>query len=131
MKEKLPAFLDAAPDGCTAPQLAEYHSRELGGIHPFDPFKTLAIAFSAVRSAPDRPLEAILIAANHRGIDAEGQLGRYEDIDCYGCVTGALAGALAGDEAFPPTLLEQVVDSNREVYGFDLDDTIRRFSRRF
>jgi len=76
---------------------------------------------------PDRPLEAILIAANHRGIDAEGQLGRYEDIDCYACVTGALAGA----GAFPQTLLEQVVDSNRKVYGFDLDDTIRRFGRRF
>ncbi|MBT4501702.1 MAG: ADP-ribosylglycohydrolase family protein [Gemmatimonadetes bacterium] len=131
IKEKLPAFLDSSPEDCTAPQLAEYHSRKLGGINPFDPFKTLAIAFSAVRFTPDRPLEAILIAANHRGVGESGHLDRYEDIDCYGCVTGALAGALAGAEAFPPTLLEQVVDGNREVYGFDLDDTIRRFSERF
>jgi len=131
VKEKLPAFMSSLPGDCTARQLAEHLSRELSRYHPFDPFKTLAIAFSAVRYAPERPLEAILIAVNHRGVDGQRLLAGYEDIDCYGCVTGALAGAIAGAEAFPPAMLEQVVESNKEIYGFDLEDTINRFIENF
>ena len=49
----------------------------------------------------------------------------FLDIDCYACVTGALAGAATGIQALPAQAMEQVVNSNRQVYGIDLEKTIR------
>jgi ADP-ribosylglycohydrolase len=75
-------------------------------------------------------LRSILIAANHVGIDEEGNPTRYEDIDCYGSIAGALAGAIAGVEAFPADMLAQVIESNKAVYSLDLEATIERFIAR-
>jgi len=62
-----------------------------------------------------------------RGCILNGTPTRFEDIDCYGGIAGAIAGAMAGAEAFPASLLDQVVESNRLVYGIDLEATIERF----
>ena len=77
------------------------------------------------------PLRAILIAANHVGIDDQGQPTRYEDIDCYAGLAGAIAGALYGADAFPAEMLAQVQESNLIVYGIDLEASITRFIKTF
>ncbi len=122
VKERLGPFLDEVPGAGSERQTAEFLSGRLARYNVFHPFKTLAIAFASVVARPQEPLKAILIAVNHRG-DAPP---RFQDIDCYGCVAGALAGAMAGSEAFPPELLERVVQSNKDVYGFDSDAVIER-----
>ena len=106
-------------------------SAAFGPYHPMDPFRTLGIAVLAVLAADGDPLRAMLIAANHVRVDKDGNPTRYEDIDCYASIAGALAGALSGAEAFPAELVAQVVESNRQVYGIDLEDTIARFCDMF
>jgi ADP-ribosylglycohydrolase len=99
--------------------------------HAFDAFRTLAVALLAVLAADGDPLRAITIAANHVGIDDQGQPTRYEDIDCYAGLAGAVAGALRGAAAFPPGMLAQVQASNLRVYGIDLQAGIERFVQTF
>lgn len=112
-------------------ETAEALSLAFGPTHPMDPFRTLGIAILAVLAADGDPLRAMLIAANHVSVDEDGNPVRYEDIDCYASIAGALAGALSGAEAFPAELIAQVVESNRQVYGIDLEDTISRFCDMF
>ena len=131
MKEHLPPLLDKLPSPTSDQQLAEHLSRELSSLHPFDPLKTLAPAFAGVMLSPDDPLRAILIAVNHRAVTVDGSLGALQDIDCYGCVAGALAGAAAGVEAFPEEMLGQVVAANKGVYGIRLDGTADRIVATF
>jgi ADP-ribosylglycohydrolase len=106
-------------------------------LHTFDPFRTLGIAFLAFLAAGGDPLRTILIAVNHVGIPAEiggarhTRPSRYEDIDCYGSIAGALAGAFAGADAFPSAMLARVTESNKRVYGVDLDAAVERFVERF
>jgi hypothetical protein len=106
-------------------------SRAFAHYHAFDAFRTLAVAMLAVLAADGDPLRAILIAANHVGYDEQGRPTRYQDIDCYAALAGAIAGALYGADAFSDTLLRQVQDSNLEVYGIDLEVDIRRFFNAF
>ena len=127
VKEKLPPLLDSVAALSTDQELADFLSRELCHFDAFDPFKAVAIAFAAVRAAAKDPLRAILIAVNHYWIDEGGAPTLYQDVDCYAAITGALAGAIYGAEAFPADLLNQVVASNREVYGFDLEQSVARF----
>ncbi len=126
--DELPSLLAAVPADASDEDLAEHLSRALDGMHPFDPYKTLAIAVAAVLARPAEPFRAILIAANHRAINADGSLGALLDIDYYACVAGALAGAVAGDEAFPEGMLEQTIAANRDVYAFDLGATATRIA---
>jgi hypothetical protein len=99
--------------------------------HPFDPFRTLGVAWLAVLAAEGDPVRAMLIAANHVGLDEAGRPTRYEDIDCYASIAGALAGAISGDEAFPAEIVRQVVESNKVVYGIDLEESVERFVKVF
>jgi hypothetical protein len=48
------------------------------------------------------------------------------DIDCYACVTGALAGVLCGAHALDQPTLAHVIQANRAVYGIDLPQTASR-----
>lgn len=125
VKMKLPVLLRSLPEKCTERELTEHLSRALQHYHEFDPYKTLAIAVASVYAFPNDPMKAIVSAVNHREVEPNGQLGRFLDIDCYACVTGALAGAATGIQAFPAQAMEQVVNSNRQVYGIDLEKTIR------
>jgi hypothetical protein len=119
-RDTLRVFLQVERDRSTPEELAESLSRDLAGLHPFDPVRALAIAFAATSAAPRDAFTAILIAANHRAIDESGDLGGFLDVDCYACVTGALSGAITGTGTLPLTMLAHVVRSNDEVYGFDL-----------
>ena len=78
-------------------------------------------------SFPDDPLSAAQVAVNHRGVGDDGQLSGFQDTDCYAAVTGALAGAFAGESAWPQAMLAAVIDSNRAVYGVDLASSLNRF----
>ena len=127
-KMKLPALLRSLPPSCTERELAEYLSRALRHYHEYDPYRTLAIAICAVYAFPDDPMKALVTAANHREIEPDGTPGRYLDIDCYACVTGAIAGAASDPAQWPETLFAQVVESNRQVYGIDLEKTIAEIS---
>jgi ADP-ribosylglycohydrolase len=122
-----PLIAEARSDQETARVLSLAFRRD----HPFDPVRTLGTALLSVIAADGDPLRAILIAVNHVGIDDAGQATRYEDIDCYGAIAGAIAGAISGAEAFPAEMLEQVVESNKAVYGIDLAASISRFCERF
>jgi hypothetical protein len=104
-------------------------SAAFADFHPMDPFRTLAIALLAVCASEGDPLRAMCIAANHISEDEETGETRYEDIDCYASIAGALAGALWGAEALPADMVAQVIESNRAVYGIDLDETIDRFCK--
>jgi ADP-ribosylglycohydrolase len=129
--DHLPRFLplldERRPDRETAHALSAAFRR----YHPFDAFRTLAVALLAVLAAGGEPLRAICIAANHtrladEGIDDRGRPTRYEDIDCYAALAGAIAGALYGAEAFPGEMLDRVVEANKEVYDIDLEAAIDR-----
>lgn len=61
----------------------------------------------------------------------DGQPVRFEDMDCYAGIAGALAGAISGAESLPAGLSAQVVESNRIVHGINLEATIIRFLERF
>ena len=132
VRRRLPALCARFTQPRPAPQAAQALAESLLPWGPFDAFKAVAIAFASLCAAQGNALQAILIAVNHRGLDVCGNPApdTYQDIDCYGNITGALAGAFAGAEAFPPGLLQQVVEANREVYGFDLEATLDRFLAR-
>jgi hypothetical protein len=127
LPQLVPVIADVGSDREAARALSFAFRRD----HPFDPLRTLGTAWLAVLAADGDPLRAILIAANQVGLDDAGNPTRYEDIDCYAAVAGAIGGAIAGDAAFPADMLQQVVDSNETVYGIDLEGTITRFYDRF
>jgi hypothetical protein len=127
----LPHYLPLLGKAGTDREIARALSVAFRRYHPFDAFRTFAAALLAVLAAEGDPLRAICIAANHVGIDDQGQPTRYEDIDCYAALAGAIAGALSGAGAFPGEMLEHVVKANRQVYGIDLDATIERFIETF
>jgi ADP-ribosylglycohydrolase len=99
--------------------------------HAFGAFRTLCVALLAVLAANGDPLRGILIAANHVGLDDQGQPTRYEDIDCYAGLAGAVAGALYGAAAFPDDMLALVQESNLAVYGIDLESGANRLFKTF
>jgi hypothetical protein len=123
------------------PEIAHALSVAFRRHHHFGAFRTFAVALLSVLTVGTHgraplhrrraPLRAITIAANHAGIDHTGQPTRYEDIDCYAALAGALAGALWGAEAFPDEMLEQVIAANMQVYGIDLEATIECFIETF
>ena len=56
-----------------------------------------------------------------RDLDAEDNLVKFRDIDCTGSACGALIGAMSGLSAFPQDWVKVCIESNIEVYGFDID----------
>ena len=49
------------------------------------------------------------------------------DNDTVGAVTGAILGAYCGAEKLPPKLVEQVLKTNKEELGIDLEDLAQRY----
>jgi ADP-ribosylglycohydrolase len=129
--EHLATYSDLSTQGDSDQEIARNLSLAFRHHHAFDAFRTLAVALLSVLAASGDPLRAILIAANHVGIDGQGQPTRYEDIDCYAGLAGAIAGALRGAGAFPAGLLAQVQESNLAVYGIDLEAGITRLIKTF
>lgn len=121
IKENLPRLLVRA-QGRQGQQLAAWLSQELRHFSVFDPYRALATSFCALLAHPDAPLLALQVAANQMDIGSDGGILRFADIDCYASITGALVGTVCGDVALPADMLDQVLVSNRSVYGIDLED---------
>jgi ADP-ribosylglycohydrolase len=126
MVEHINHFLEIADQVETDRDLVLALSREVAGLHPFDPIDILGIPVAACYRANGDPKRAILMAVNNRDFDADGTFRRFRDIDCDGSVCGALVGALADVDAFPPEWIAATVAANREVYGFDLEKNANR-----
>ncbi len=125
--ENLPLLLEKAR-GRQGRELADFLSRELRHFSVFDPYRALAIVFAALLAHVDEPLLAMQVAVNHFDLMDDGRWNRYADIDCYAGIAGTLLGAVYGAAAFPEDMLERVIESNHEVYGFDLEESIDRFT---
>lgn len=126
----LKKYYNALAKSKTDKETAQTLSSTLRHFHVFDPFKTLAIAFFSIIAANADPIRSILIAVNHINKDKYENSMRYQDVDCYACITGAIAGAIVGIEAFPKKMIDQVVKSNKLVYGIDLKSTIKEFIKK-
>ncbi len=127
IKDNLPGLLERAR-GLRQHELAAWLSAELRHFSVFDPYRALAITFAALLAHENEPMLALLVAVNQMDIDSQGAVRRFADIDCYGSITGALAGTIHGAAALPADMVQAVLDSNRDVYGLDLDDCARRLS---
>jgi ADP-ribosylglycohydrolase len=121
----LEASTDSGVEGDAA--LADRMSFAFAQYNTFDPFRTLGIAWLSVLASDGEPMRAMLMAANHVSYDESGIPVRFEDIDCYAGIAGALAGAIHGEESLPADLVVQVIESNKIVHGIDLDETLDRF----
>ena len=128
IRDNLPAFCRRYAASASDRAAAASLSADLAPLPPMEAFKTLAIACSALVAAPADPVRALAIAANHTTL---GEDPAFQDIDCYAAITGALAGALHGVQAWPPDLVATVLDANRDVYGIDLEAAIDAFVQRF
>ena len=107
--------------------------RLLIGFGPMDAFKTFGLPCAALVAAKGDAFRAMQIAVNHPGLDVRGAPAEdiSQDIDCYGTVVGALGGAIAGVQAYPEEMIENVISANKEVYGIDLEQTIQDYLDRF
>lgn len=112
------------PESVVAKEL----SIALRNLPPHDPLRALVVAFAATLGADGDPLRAIRLAVGHRAVEGRDKLAGFLDIDAYGSLAGALAGALFGDESFEPDLLECVVEANRAQYGLDLEVLANRLA---
>ena len=127
IKDNLPALL-ARARGRQGRELAAWLTTELRHFSAFDPYRALAIVFASLLAHVDEPLMVLQVAVNHVDRDDDGAVRRYADIDCYAGIAGALVGTLFGDSALPADMLEQVIESNRAVYGIDLEEVARRLA---
>lgn len=126
MVEHISHFLDLADQAESDRDFVLTLSREVQDLHPYDPIEILGIAVAACYRADGDPRRAILMAVNDRDLDEKGEFQRFRDIDCTGSVCGALVGALADIDAFPPDWVAATISANREVYGFDLEANAER-----
>ena len=127
IKDNMPALL-ARARGRQGRELAAWLTTELRHFSAFDPYRALAIVFASLLAHVDEPLMVLQVAVNHVDRDDDGAVRRYADIDCYAGIAGALVGTLFGDSALPADMLEQVIESNRAVYGIDLGEVARRLA---
>lgn len=127
VKDNLPSLLVRA-QGLQGHQLAVWLAAELRHFSVFDPYRALAIVFAALLAHADEPLLVLQVAANQMDVDDQGVERRYADIDCYAGIAGALVGTIVGEAALPADMLGQVLESNRSVYGIDLEEVAHRLA---
>jgi hypothetical protein len=89
-------------------------------LHPFDPLEVLGVPLAVIRRAEGDPVRSILMAANHRKVDEEGNLVAMRDVDCIAMVAGVIVGAINGIDAFPDEWVDAVQRANEEVYDIDI-----------
>jgi ADP-ribosylglycohydrolase len=100
-------------------------ARVCAPLHPFDPLEVLGVPLAIIRRADGDPVRSVLMAANHRKVDEDGNLIAMRDVDCIAMVTGVIVGAINGVEAFPDEWVQAVQEANREVYNIDIDRNAR------
>ncbi len=120
MVENLPRALSISRTSINDRDLVRNLASAFAGRHVFDPVEMVSVAVAALYFTKGDARRSILIAANHRIIDEEGNLVRFRDNDCSAYFTGALVGAHCGLSGLPPDWIEKVVKANRELYGIEL-----------
>jgi len=121
--ERLLELADQAKDDRA---LVDAVSREVAGLHLWDPIDVLGVPMAAVYFSDGDPIRSIVMAVNDREFDDEGKLKRLRDVDCTGGVAGALVGALHGVEAFPADWVAETIAANKKVNHIDLEANARR-----
>jgi len=99
----------------------------VGPLHPYDPVDVLGVPLAALHYTDGDPIRTIVIAANDRDVDEQGEFSRLRDVDCTGSVAGAIVGALRGAEVFPRDWVEDTVAANKQVYGLDIEERAAQF----
>lgn len=120
--------LELARHAHTPARLVRFFARWFEGCAPCDSRAILGAAFASLHVAGLDGARAVVIAANHRVLDSRGRLRRMCDADTIAGIAGAFAGALFGENAFPAEWRRNVIEANREVYGFDLGRVADRFA---
>jgi len=100
--------------------LVQNLAHAFAGKHVFDPVEHVSVAFASLLFTGGDARRSILIAANHRIIDEEGNLVRFRDNDCTAYFAGALVGSYCGLKGLPADWVENVIAANRALYGIDL-----------
>jgi len=124
---ELSKFLQLADEADSDQALVDAIAREVAHRHAFDPIDVLGQPAAAVYYCDGDPVRSIVMAANDRDLDENGNLKQLRDVDCTGGVAGALVRALHGVGAFPEDWLADVLKANKEVYGIDIEENARRF----
>ena len=127
MANRIRKFLLIADQASSDQELIGALSAEVKHLHPYDPVDVLGVPVAALYYSDGDPIRTIVMAANDRDLDENGNLQRLRDVDCTAGVAGALVGALRGAESFPDDWVRDTVEANREVYGIDLEANARRF----
>lgn len=120
-------FLQIADQVNDDQSLVDALSTEVRHLHPYDPIDVLGVPMAALYYSDGDPIRTIVMAANDRDLDENGNLKRLRDVDCTAGVAGALVGALRGVEAFPDDWVKDAIEANKEVYGIDLEANARCF----
>jgi ADP-ribosylglycohydrolase len=127
MARRLRQLIEVADQATDDRGLVTALAREVATLHPYDPIDVLGVPVAAAWFADGDPLRTIVMAANDRDVDEEGNLVSLRDVDCTGGVAGAIVGALNGAEAFPQDWVADTLRANRELYGIDIESNARRF----
>jgi ADP-ribosylglycohydrolase len=127
MVKSLRKFIRIADQATSDQDLIQRLAAEVKNMGVFDPRDTLGVAVAAFYFTDGDPVRTIVIAANDRDLDTNGNLKKLRDVDCSAGVAGALVGALRGIEAFPPDWVQDTIKANKKVYAIDLEDNAKRF----
>ena len=125
--ERLAELLRIAEAAESEQSLIDALARAVGPLHPYDPVDVLGVPLAAIYYTDGDPVRTIVIAANDRDVDADGELSRLRDVDCTGSVAGAIVGALRGAEAFPSDWVADTMAANKQVYDIDIEARAGRF----
>lgn len=129
MANRIRKFLQIADESESDQKLIDALSPEVKHLHPYDPIDVLGVPIAALYYSDGDPIRTIVMAVNDRNLDENGNLGQLRDVDCTGGVAGALVGALCGIEAFPDDWVSDTIEANKKVYGIDLEENARKFSK--
>jgi ADP-ribosylglycohydrolase len=127
MVAELKKFLRLADEADDDQALVDAIAGEVAHRHAFDPVDVLGQPAAAIYHCDGDPVRSIVMAANDRDLDDGGGLRQLRDVDCTAGVAGAIVGALHGAKAFPEDWVADVLKSNIEVYGIDIEANARRF----
>ncbi len=127
MADRVNAFLALAEQAESDQALVNLFAREVASLHPYDPIDVLGLPMLALYASDGDALRTLIMAANDRYLNEQGELRQLRDVDCVASVAGALVGALRGVNAFPDDWVADVLAVNKDVYNIDIEATARKF----
>ena len=127
MADRIRKFLPIADQANSDQDLIDKLSGQVKHLHPYDPVDGLGVPMTALYYSNGDPIRTIIMSANDRDLDENGNLKRLRDVDCTAGIAGALVGALCGVESFPQDWVADVLSANKEIYGIDIEKNAQRF----